>query len=166
MNKILKLLSAIIFYLFLISGSSISDENKIKIGLLIPLSGDNAELGKQIIKATRMALKEINTDTIEIYPKDTQSDPNITLRSAKEFELMGINLVIGPVFYNNLIYLNEINNITFLSLTNKTLDLPKNVISTGINATSQINTIKKFIELNDINKTIFLIPNLNYDLEV
>ena len=166
MNKILKLLSAIIFYLFLISGSSISDENKIKIGLLIPLSGDNAELGKQIIKATRMALKEINTDTIEIYPKDTQSDPNITLRSAKEFELMGINLVIGPVFYNNLIYLNEINNITFLSLTNKTLDLPKNVISTGINATSQINTIKKFIELNDINKTIFLIPNLNYDLEI
>ena len=166
MNKILKLLSLIIFYLFLISGSSISDENKIKIGLLVPLSGDNAELGKQIIKATRMALKEINTDTIEIYPKDTQSDPNITLRSAKEFELMGINLVIGPVFYNNLIYLNEINNITFLSLTNKTLDLPKNVISTGVNATSQINTIKKFIELNDINKTIFLIPNLNYDLEV
>ena len=166
MNKILKLLSVIIFYLFLISGSSISDENKIKIGLLVPLSGDNAELGKQIIKATRMALKEINTDTIEIYPKDTQSDPNITLRSAKEFELMGINLVIGPVFYNNLIYLNEINNITFLSLTNKTLDLPKNVISTGVNATSQINTIKKFIELNDINKTIFLIPNLNYDLEV
>ena len=166
MNKILKLLSIIIFYLFLLSGSSISDENKIKIGLLVPLSGDNAELGKQIIKATRMALKEINTDTIEIYPKDTQSDPNITLRSAKEFELMGINLVIGPVFYNNLIYLNEINNITFLSLTNKTLDLPKNVISTGVNATSQINTIKKFIELNDINKTIFLIPNLNYDLEV
>ena len=166
MNKILKLLSLIIFYLFLISGSSISDESKIKIGLLVPLSGDNAELGKQIIKATRMALKEINTDTIEIYPKDTQSDPNITLRSAKEFELMGINLVIGPVFYNNLIYLNEINNITFLSLTNKTLDLPKNVISTGVNATSQINTIKKFIELNDINKTIFLIPNLNYDLEV
>ena len=166
MNKILKFLSVIIFYLFLISGSSISDENKIKIGLLVPLSGDNAELGKQIIKATRMALKEINTDTIEIYPKDTQSDPNITLRSAKEFELMGINLVIGPVFYNNLIYLNEINNITFLSLTNKTLDLPKNVISTGVNATSQINTIKKFIELNDINKTIFLIPNLNYDLEI
>ena len=86
--------------------------------------------------------------------------------SAKEFEKMGINLVIGPIFYNNLIYLNEINNITFLSLTNKTLDLPKNVISTGVNATSQINTIKKFIELNDINKTIFLIPNLNYDLEV
>ena len=87
MNKILKLLSVTIFYLFLISGSSISDENKIKIGLLVPLSGDNAELGKQIIKATRMALKEINTDTIEIYPKDTGSNPKKTLKSFLKFRL-------------------------------------------------------------------------------
>ena len=43
-------------------------------------------------------------------------------------------------------YLDEIKDITFLSLTNKTLDLPKNVISAGINSTSQFNTIKKFIE--------------------
>ena len=46
---------------------------------------------------------------------------------------------------------NEVKEVTFLSFTNKTLDLPKNVISTGINSTSQLNTIKKFIELNEIN---------------
>ena len=67
--------------------------------------------------------------------------------------------------YENLSYLNEVENITFLSLTNKTLDLPKNVISSGINSTSQINAIKKFIEMNEI-KSIVLIPNLNYDLEI
>ena len=39
-----------------------------------------------------------------------------------------------------------------MSLTNKTLELPKNVIGTGINSTSQLNTIKKFIELNEIKK--------------
>ncbi len=166
MNKIFKIFSILILNFFLISQTSFSEESKIKIGLLVPLSGNNSELGQQIIKATRMALKEINADQIEIYPKDTASDPIITLRSAKEFEQMGIKLVIGPVFYNNLIYLNEISSITFLSLTNKTLDLPNNVISSGINATSQIKAIKKFIKLNDINKTIFLIPNLNYDLEI
>ena len=166
MNKIFKIFSILILNFFLISQTSFSEESKIKIGLLVPLSGNNSELGEQIIKATRMALKEINADQIEIYPKDTASDPIITLRSSKELEQMGIKLVIGPVFYNNLIYLNEISSITFLSLTNKTLDLPNNVISSGINATSQIKAIKKFIKLNDINKTIFLIPNLNYDLEI
>ena len=133
---------------------------------MVPLTGDNAELGKQIVKATRLALKDINSDKIEIYPKDTQSDPNKTLSSAIELSNMNINLVIGPVFYDNLTFLNEVQNIIFLSLTNKTLDLPENVISTGINSTSQLNAIKKFLESNEINKTITLIPNLNYDLEV
>jgi hypothetical protein len=57
-------------------------------------------------------------------------------------------------------------DITFLSLTNKTLDLPKNVISAGINSTSQFNTIKKFIETNNIKKTIFLTPIQDYEFEV
>ena len=89
MNKIFKIFSILILNFFLISQTSFSEESKIKIGLLVPLSGNNSELGQQIIKATRMALKEINADQIEIYPKDTASDPIITLRSAKEFEQMG-----------------------------------------------------------------------------
>ena len=166
MNKIFRILFLLIFNFFFVYGQCLSEENKIKIGLLVPLSGDNAELGKQIVKATRMALKDIDSNKIEIYPKDTQSDPNKTLRSAIELNYMGINLVIGPVFYDSVTYLDEVSNITFLSLTNKTLELPKNVIGTGINSTSQLNTIKKFIKLNEIKKTIFLIPSLNYDLEI
>ena len=166
MNKIFRTLLVIVFSLLSESTFSFSDEKKIRIGLLVPLSGENSEIGKQIVNSTRMALNDINSDEIEIYPKDTQSDPNKTLNAALEFEKQGINLVIGPIFYKNLIYLNEVKSITFLSLTNQTLDLPKNVISAGINSTSQLNTIKKFLKINEIKKTIFLIPSLNYDLEI
>ncbi|MDB9746786.1 ABC transporter substrate-binding protein [Candidatus Pelagibacter sp.] len=166
MNKIFIFLFLSFCNLFLIVCSSFAEENKVKIGLLVPLSGDNAEIGKQIVKATRLALKDINSDKFEIFPKDTQSDPNKTLRSAIELNNIGISLVIGPVFYENLVYLDEVKDLTFLSFTNKTLDLPKNVLSAGINSTSQLNTIKKFIELYEIKETIFLIPNLNYDLEI
>jgi ABC-type branched-subunit amino acid transport system substrate-binding protein len=166
MNKIFIILFLSFSNFFFIINSSFADEKKVKIGLLVPLSGDNAEIGKQIVKATRLALKDINSDKIEIFPKDTQSDPNKTLRSAIELNQIGINLVIGPVFYESLAYLDEASEITFLSFTNKTLNLPKNVISTGINSTSQLNTIKKFIKLNKIKKSIILIPNLNYDLEI
>ena len=79
---------------------------------------------------------------------------------------IGVKIVIGPIFYESLTYLDEIEDIIFLSFTNMTLDIPKNVISSGINATSQLNTIKKFIELNEINKTIFLTPRLNYEFEI
>ena len=155
-----------ILFFLLKTTSSFSEDTKIKIGVLAPLSGKNSALGQQIVSSIRMALIDISDNKIEIYPKDTKSDPNIALRSALELEKLGITLVIGPVFYDNLLHLHEVESITFLSLTNKTLDLPKNVISSGINSTSQLNTIRKFLELNDIKKTIFLIPNLNYDLEI
>ena len=113
-----------------------------------------------------MALKEIGAEKIEIYLKDTNSDPNKTIKSAIELKEMGIKVVIGPVFYKSLTYLDEIDGIIFLSFTNKTLNLPKNVISAGINATSQINTIKKFIEKNNIKKTIFFTPKVDYELEI
>ena len=166
MNKIFITLFLLICNSILIFSFSFAEENKIKIGLLVPLSGENAEIGKQIVKATRLALKDIKSDKLEILPKDTNSDPNKTISSAIELRELGVNLVIGPVFYENLTYLNELKDLTFLSFTNKTLDLPKNVISAGINSTSQLNAIKKFIEQNKIEKTIFLIPNLNYSLEI
>tara|TARA_B100001063_G_C16742000_1_gene545325 strand:+ start:402 stop:1556 length:1155 start_codon:yes stop_codon:yes gene_type:complete len=166
MNKFFIILFLLFLNLIFTINSSFGEENKVKIGLLVPLTGDNAKIGKQIVKATRLALQDINSDKIEIFPKDTQSNPSETLRSAIKLEQLGVNLVIGPVFYENLTYLDEIKDVTFLSFTNKTIDLPKNVISTGINSTSQLNTIKKFIEQYKIKKSIFLIPNLNYDLEV
>ena len=166
MNKFFRVLFFVILNFLILTLSVFSEENKIKIGLLAPLTGENAQIGKQIVNAVKMALKDIASNEIEFYPKDTKSNPKNTLASAIELEKMGINLVIGPVFYKNLIYLDEIESITFLSLTNKTVDLPKNIISAGVNSTSQLNTIKKFIELNEIKKTIFLAPNLNYDLEI
>ena len=166
MNKFFKIFFSIFFVLLFETSISYSEETKIKIGVLAPLSGEDASLGKQILNSIRMALIDIKDNNLEIYPKDTSSDPDVTLRSALEFEKMGISLVIGPVFHKNLLFLDKVKSITFLSLTNKTLDLHKNIISSGINSSSQLNTIKKFLETNEIKKTIFLIPSLNYDLEI
>ena len=166
MNKFFKILVLIFLSLSNFCYTIVLAEEKIKIGLLVPTTGDNKNLGQQIIKSTRIALKEIGSEKIEIYLKDTNSDPNKTLESATELKNLGIKVVIGPIFYENLIYLEEVPEVTFLSLTNKTVNLPKNVISAGINATSQLNTIKKFIENNEIKKTIFLTPKLNYEIEI
>ena len=166
MKKILKIILTIFISLFYLFSSTTFAEEKIKIGLLIPMSGENENLGQTIIKATRLALEDINTDKIEIIPKDTKSDPSVTFQAAKELKNMGIKIIIGPIFFKNLSFLKDIDDVIFLSLTNKTINLPNNVISSGVNSTSQLNTIKKFIKTNDIKKTIFLTPNLNYESEV
>jgi len=141
-------------------------EEKIKIGLLIPMTGKDKDIGQQIIKSTRIALKDINSSNLEIYPKDTKSNPKQAIKSAYELKEMGVKIIIGPVFYSSLEYLNEIEDLTFVSLTNKTLNLPKNILSGGVNATSQLNAIKEFLELNEIKKTIFLTPKIDYEPEI
>ena len=166
MSKFFKIFLLIFLSLSNFYFSPVLAEEKIKIGLLVPTTGDNKNLGQQIIKSVRIALKEIGSEKIEIYLKDTNSDPNKALKSANELKDMGIKVVIGPIFYESLIYLEEVSEVTFLSLTNKTVNLPSNVISAGINATSQLNTIKKFIENNEIKKTIFLTPKLDYEIEI
>ena len=166
MNKLTKIILFILLNLILSNLHSYAADEKIKIGLLVPMTGDNKELGQSIIKAVSLAIKDINSNLIEIIPKDTASKPSQTLRSAFELKEMGVNVVIGPIFYESLTYLDEIKDLTFLSFTNKTLDLPRNVISAGINSTSQISAIKKFIEINNIKKTIFLTPIQNYEFEV
>jgi ABC-type branched-subunit amino acid transport system substrate-binding protein len=165
MKKIIQIILLLILTFSILFGRVFA-EQKIKVGLLVPLSGKNSMIGESIIKSTRLAINQINDLSIEIVPKDTASSPETTLKSAKELEELGIKIVIGPVFNKNLIYLNELRELTFLSLTNKNDNGSKNIINAGINATSQLNAIKKFIELNKIKKNIFLTPDVAYRNEI
>ena len=166
MNKLTKIIFITFISLVLLFFKTVTASEKIKIGLLVPMTGKNKDLGQSIIKAVSLAVKDIDSDLIEIIPKDTATKPNQTLRSAFELKQLGVKVVIGPIFYESITYLDEMKDLTFLSLTNKTLDLPKNVISAGINSTSQLNTIKKFLEKNNIQRTIFLTPIQDFEFEV
>ena len=166
MYKILKVILIIILFFLSKYSYASSNTEKVKIGLLVPLSGEYKKLGQLIIKSTRMALNDINSEIIEIYPKDTSLDPNKSLQSALELKDMGVKIFIGPIFHKSLVYLNEVEDVIFLSLTNKTTDLPENVISSGVNSLSQINSIKKFLKLNKLSKTIFLTPDVDYKIEI
>ena len=165
MNKIIKIILFLTLS-FSIAPVALLANEKIRIGLLVPLTGKNSEIGQSIIKSTRLAINTINNASIEIIPKDTQSNPELTLAAAKELANSGIKIVIGPVFNESLVYLDELSELTFLALTNKNDNFSKNIINAGINATSQLNAIKKFIELNEIKKTIFLTPDVSFKNEI
>ena len=151
------------YLLFTINSSSVAENEKIlKIGVLLPISGEYQEVGESFLKAIQLALYDISNDYINIYLKDGKGNALDTLNAAKEFEEEGITIVIGPVFYNNLKELGQIDSVTFISLTNRVEDLPKNVISFGINIYSQINVIKEYFKKKKISKTLFLSPKTQF----
>ena len=82
MKIFLKIITFVLITFISINSLSYSKE-KIKIGLLDPLSGTHQEIGQSIVKSVRLAVNKIDNDEIEIYPKDTKADPDETLKKAK-----------------------------------------------------------------------------------
>ena len=152
--------------LFHNSNEDIAENEKIlKIGVLLPLSGKFQDTGQSFLKAIQLALFDIGNENIKIYPKDSKANALDTYLSAKEFEELGVKVVIGPIFHESLERLNEINNITFISFTNKTQKIPKNTIAFGINIDSQIDALKKYFDKIEVSKTLLLSPNSEFTYE-
>ena len=165
MKTLIKLLMFIALSITLFNQNIFASE-KIKIGLIVPLSGENSLIGEKIIKSIRMAINKINDERVEIIPKDTKSNPIDALKVSKELYKDGIRIIIGPVFNESTKYLDDLKDVTFISFTNKLIGNPKNVISAGVNAISQVQTIKKFNNRNNLSKSIILIPRAQFKKEI
>ncbi len=170
--KKLTTFSILTYLLFIINSAALGEktndvenENLLKVGVLLPLSGKYQDIGESFLKAIHLALRDISNQNIKIYPRDSKANALATYQSAKEFEKLGIKIVIGPIFHESLEKINELNNITFISLTNKTQKIPNNTISFGINIDSQMNALKKYFDKTDISKTILLFPNSEFIYE-
>ena len=153
------------YLLFTINSSAANqnlNEKVLKIGVLLPLSGKFRDTGESFLKAIQLALYDTSNENIKIYPKDSKANALNTYLAAKEFEDLGIKIVIGPIFYESLERLNEINNITFISFTNMTENIPKNTIAFGINIESQIDALRKYFDKIKISKTLLLSPKSEF----
>tara|TARA_Y100000590_G_scaffold47341_1_gene50177 strand:- start:4311 stop:5489 length:1179 start_codon:yes stop_codon:yes gene_type:complete len=166
------LIFSIITHLLLTINSSATNQNPdeannkngktLKIGVLLPLSGKYEDVGQSFLKAIQLALHDIKNKNITIYPKDNKGNALDSYLAAKEFDELGIEIVIGPIFYNNIERLHEIKNITFISFTNNTQNIPENVIAFGINIESQIYALKKYFDEIKVSKTLLLSPESEF----
>ena len=166
--KKLIIFSILSYLLFTINTSAANQdleqkENILKIGVLLPLSGKFQNIGESFLKSIQLALLEVGNKNIKIYPKDSKGNALDAYDSAKEFEEMGINIVLGPIFYESIVKLKTITSITFISFTNKATNIPKNVISFGVNVDSQIKVLKEYFKKIEVSKTLFLSPNSEFN---
>lgn len=87
------------------SGAGAGTDDTIRIGLEAPLTGDQATIGKGMLKGARLAAQELNADggidakKVVIVPIDDEADPGTGVEAAKEAIESGLDGVIGP--YNS-----------------------------------------------------------------
>ncbi|MBL4858429.1 MAG: penicillin-binding protein activator [Erythrobacter sp.] len=76
------------------------DENLHRVALLVPLSGQNGEVGQSIANATTMAILDTEASNLRITTYDTAEGPQAAARQAIAD---GSKLIIGPLLGSNVV---------------------------------------------------------------
>ena len=74
------------------------DPNGVRVALLLPLSGDAAALGQDMLNAAEMALFDIGIQNYQLIPRDTRGTPQGAAAAARDALESGAQLVLGPLF--------------------------------------------------------------------
>ena len=152
------LLIVIIF--FYSNTLAFATEEKLKVGLLAPFSGNYSAVGKSILYSLQLALDEIDDKNLIIIPRDSGSGNIQKLnKSIKEILNEGAKIIIGPLNYTEFKEVKKYKDTIFISPSNLQPLVQENIISIGINLESQLVSIKKFFDKNNKFKTVVLYPD-------
>ena len=162
MKKIILIISYLVLFFNSNFFASENDE-RLKVGLLAPLSGEYKELGNSLLYSLQMALDEINDKKIIIIPRDAGFKDKKKLNSAiKEIIDKGAKVIIGPISNEDFNEVKKYSSVTFISPSNITPEFSNNIISVGISLESQLNAINNFLIKQKKSKTVIMYPENKY----
>jgi len=160
-----KIFLLLFYILFIFNSNLLSDENNkvLKVGLLAPLSGPYSEIGNSLLHSLQLALEEINDKNVIIVPKDSGFNSEEKIETAiNELRLMGVKVIIGPTTYEEFDQAKKYNDLIFISPSNISPTISKNIISIGISLESQLISLFEFIKKQKRTKTIIMYPENEY----
>ena len=156
----------LIFYiLFVFNTYLLSDENsqKLKIGLLAPLSGPQSEIGNSLLYSLQLALEEINDENVIIVPRDSGLNNKEEINLAvNDLRSQGIKIIIGPTTHEQFDQVKKYNDLVFISPSNINPTFSNNIISIGVSLESQLFALNKFLKEQKKTNTIVMYPKNNY----
>jgi len=150
MKKVLKIIFISLFLLTL--NNTVYAKSELKIGAILPLSGEHELLGNNVYQSILITIFELKNLNIKVVPLDTKSSKVGAINAFQEGINKKVDLFVGPIFYDTL---NEIKNIEgfkeklFVTYSNKEENIFPNVINFGVNLSSQINSLDKLFKDNE-----------------
>ena len=145
-----------------------SKNQSLRIGAILPLTGDYQELGNKILKTFELTIFELSNVDVTLIPFDNNSTEAGTRFAFKELQTQKVDIVLGPIFMKNLVSIVQEENFSkyiFISLSNNNVGLPSNVISFGVNLDSQILALRSTINVKN-KKKIFFADNSEFSMNV
>ena len=74
----------------------------VRIALLLPLSGRDADIGRDLLDAAQLALFDASPEDFELTPRDTKGTPEGAREAAEAAMQDGAQIILGPLFSSSV----------------------------------------------------------------
>jgi branched-chain amino acid transport system substrate-binding protein len=161
----------VISFLLLISTGCTTKKNEIRIGVVLPLSGDVASYGKDCLDGIQYAVDEYNTTAskkVRLIVEDSQGQPKIAVTVLQKMIAQKINIVIGDLMSNTTLAMAPIadkNHVLLFSpgASNPKLSgISKYVFRNYTSDNFEGSLTAEYFLKNNIKRTAILYPNNDY----
>jgi branched-chain amino acid transport system substrate-binding protein len=137
----------------------------IKVGILLPLSGQNKALGDAMLGAAQMALFDLGKESFELIPRDTKSSPAEAASAAQSAIDAGAQLILGPVFANDVRAVQPITrsaNINMIAFSTDWTLAGGNLFVMGFLPFDQVERVTSYAAAQGIKSTGIVSPANEY----
>lgn len=136
-----------------------------KVGLLLPLSGPQAELGRAFLQAAQMALFDIGNPSLVLLPRDVGTSPESAAAAAEAAIVDGAQLILGPVFSQSVVAAGaaaQVNNVPLVGFSNNRSIAGDGIYLTGFTPLEEVRRIVQYAVDKGHRSFAALIPETAY----
>lgn len=137
----------------------------VKVALLVPMSGKNAELGQAMLQAAQLALFDMEYDKIELVPQDTKGTPDGARTAAQLAIADGAKLILGPIFATEARAVAPIaqqSNINVVSFSTDWTLAQGNVFVMGFLPFTQVERMTQYAAQQRLQRIGIIAPETEY----
>jgi ABC-type branched-subunit amino acid transport system substrate-binding protein len=158
------------FYTDDIIAAMLNDTDKIRVGLLLPLSGAVKSVGETLLNTAQLSIFNNNKKNIILKIYDTNGTTFGAVKAANKAVADGVDLIIGPLFSAETKAIRNIvkkNDLLLFSLSNdQSLANISNVFVTGSIPEQEIQLLISYLIGSDIHNYVSFLPNNEHGAEI
>ncbi len=120
---------------------------EVRVGLLLPLTGQAAELGQDMLDAAQMALFDVGANDLVLLPRDTAGGPDGARQAAEQVIAEGAAVILGPLFNQAVTAVTPVaaqSGIRVLAFSNVTAAAADGTFLLGFRPEEQVERVVRY----------------------
>lgn len=139
-------------------------DTEVRIGLMLPLSGQQAGLGRSLLQAAEMGLFEVGTDNFTLMVEDTATSAGPD-SAARKLLAKGAEILIGPVFATDARKIAPVAqgaHVPVLAFTNDRSAAQPGLYILGVTPQAQVERVVQYAASQGMQRFAILAPTSAY----